>query len=40
MADGAGDDHDSDPPIFNFFDGIGSIDQLAQTLPERARDNK
>ncbi len=40
MADTAADDHDSDPPIFNFFNEIGIIDQLAQTLLERALPDK
>lgn len=40
MADSADDDHDSDPPIFNFFNEIGIIDQLAQTLLERALPDK
>jgi DNA-binding MarR family transcriptional regulator len=40
MADTAADDHHSDPPIFNFFNEIGIIDQLAQTLLERALPDK
>lgn len=35
MADSA-----DDPPIFNFFNEIGIIDQLAQTLLERALPDK
>lgn len=39
MADNAAND-DGDPPIFNFFNEIGIIDQLAQTLLERALPDK